>query len=128
MLIAARAVLGRGALLPVAMSVLPVLFTDEERPKAIELLMVGNILSFPIGPILEGWHLTNYWWGTVFLINVQVVVIAISAVATLLPESRGVENLKLDVVGLIISSASLVGITYAVIKAGDKGLGNGVTI
>lgn len=130
MLIAARAVLGLGAaaLLPLALSVLPVLFTEEERPKAIALLMVGNMVSFPIGPILGGWLLTNYWWGTVFLINVPIVVIAIVAIALLLPESRGAVRRKLDLPGLLSSSAGLVALTYAVIRSGERGWGDGVTL
>ena len=45
------------------------------------------MLSFPIGPIVGGYLLDHFWWGSVFLINVPVVVIALVAVAFLLPES-----------------------------------------
>ena len=60
----------------------------EERRKAIAIMSAATMLSFPIGPILGGCLLDHFWWGSVFLINVPVVVIALVAVAFLLPESR----------------------------------------
>jgi DHA2 family multidrug resistance protein-like MFS transporter len=52
-------------------------------------MMAGaTFVAFPIGPILGGWLLTNYWWGWVFLINVPVVVVGLAAVVALVPESR----------------------------------------
>ena len=89
-LIAARAVLGIGAaaIFPLALSVLPVLFAPEERQRAVAAIAGASMLSFPIGPIVGGYLLDHFWWGSVFLINVPVVVIALVAVAVLLPESR----------------------------------------
>jgi DHA2 family multidrug resistance protein-like MFS transporter len=89
-LIAARAVLGIGAaaIFPLALSVLPVLFAPEERQRAVAAIAGASMLSFPIGPIVGGYLLSHFWWGSVFLINVPVVVIALAAVALLMPESR----------------------------------------
>ncbi|MGD0944820.1 MAG: MFS transporter [Acidimicrobiales bacterium] len=56
-------------------------------------------MAFPTGPILGGWLLTNYWWGWVFLINLPVVVVGLSAVVVLLPKSRAPERPGLDLVG-----------------------------
>ena len=88
--IAARAVLGLGGavMLPMVIGQLPVLFAAEERAKAIAAVMAATMVGYPIGPILGGWLLTNYWWGSVFLINVPVVVLALIAVLMWLPESR----------------------------------------
>ena len=90
-LIAARAVLGLAAavILPLSLAVLPVLFTPAERPRAIAAVGGATFLGYPIGPILGGWLLDHFWWGSVFLINLPVVMIAIVAVAFLMPESRG---------------------------------------
>ncbi len=90
MLIATRAVLGLGAaaIIPLALAVLPVMCSEEERPRAVILLMGTTIVAYPIGPILGGWLLTHFWWRSVFLINVPVAGIAVTAVALLLPESR----------------------------------------
>src|SRR6266568_3716405 len=98
-LIAARAVLGLGAaaILPLSLSVLPVLFTPQERPKAIAGVTAAVFISYPIGPILGGWLLDNFWWGSVFLINVPVVLVALAAVATLMPESRSEHRPRVDV-------------------------------
>ena len=88
--IAARTVLGlaAGAMIPLVLSVLAVMFTDQERTKAVSAWAAANFLALPIGPILGGWLLSNYWWGWVFLLNVPVVVIGLVAVVVLVPESR----------------------------------------
>jgi MFS transporter, DHA2 family, multidrug resistance protein len=129
-LIAFRAVLGLGAaaILPLALSVLPVLFTEEERPKAIAAVSAAIFLSYPVGPILGGWLLDRFWWGSVFLINVPVVVVAVTVVALLMPESRSSERPRVDVIGMGISSLGLATLTYGTIKAGENGWGNSVAL
>ena len=129
-LIAARALLGFGAaaILPLSLSVLPVLFTPEERPRAIAAVTGAVFVSYPVGPILGGWLLDNFWWGSVFLINVPVVVIAITAVAVLMPESRSEHRPRVDAAGMVISSVGLTGLTYGVIKAGQDGWGDPIAI
>src|SRR5580692_8505867 len=89
-LIAARAVLGLAAavILPISLAMLPVMFTPPERPRAIAAVGGATFLGYPIGPILGGWLLDHFWWGSVFLINVPVVVIAVIAVTWLMPETR----------------------------------------
>ncbi len=122
-LIAARAVLGIGAaaIFPLSLSVIPVLFAPQERQKAIALMASATFVSFPIGPIVGGYLLDHFWWGSVFLINVPVVVLALAAVAILLPESRSEQRLRVDYLGVILSSAGLAGLTYGFIKAGQDG-------
>ena len=123
---AARVLIGLGGagLIVMALSVLTVLFSKEERPKAVGIMAAANFVAFPIGPILGGWLLTNYWWGWVFLINVPVVIFALAAVVVLLPESRASERPGLDFVGVAASAAGLVVVTYGLIKAGQDGWGN----
>ncbi len=130
MLIGARIMLGIGAafILPLALSVLPVFFSDSERPKAIAVLMGGVFLAYPLGPILGGWLLTYFWWGSVFLINVPIVLIALAAVAILLPESKSSEQHKLDVMGVVISSLGLTGITYGAIQAESRGWNDSLVV
>ena len=122
-LIAARAVLGIGAaaIFPLSLSVIPVLFAPEERQRAIALMASATIISFPIGPIVGGYLLDHFWWGSVFLINVPVVALAVAAVAFLLPESRSEQRPSVDDLGVILSSAGLAGLTYGFIKAGQDG-------
>lgn len=125
-LIAARAALGLGAafLMPLSMSVLRVVFTDEERPRAIAIWAAANVVGIPLGPIVGGWLLDNFWWGSAFLINVPMTAIGLVAVAALLPESRSGERRRLDLAGVLTSSFGLVGITYGVISAGEHGWGD----
>ena len=125
-LIAARAVLGVGAaaIFPLALSVLPVLFAPEERQRAIAAISGATMLSFPIGPIVGGYLLSHFWWGSVFLINVPIVVIAIIAVAVLMPESRSARRPSIDLSGLFVSGVGLVALTYGFIKAGQDGWSN----
>ncbi len=125
-LIAARAVLGLGAaaIMPLALAIIPVLFVPEERQKATAVMASTIFLSFPIGPLVGGSLLDHFWWGSVFLINVPVVVAALIAVAVLMPESRSAQRPGIDVAGVLISSAGLAGLTYGFIRAGQDGWGN----
>ncbi|HEY3261019.1 MAG TPA: DHA2 family efflux MFS transporter permease subunit [Pseudonocardiaceae bacterium] len=126
-LVAARALLGLGAafMMPLSMAVLPVLFTDEERPRAINVWVAATAIGLPLGPIVGGWLLDNFWWGSVFLINVPLIAAALVAVSVLLPESRSSQRVRLDPVGALVSSAGLGAFTYGVIAAGERGWTDG---
>jgi DHA2 family multidrug resistance protein-like MFS transporter len=124
--IAARFVLGlAGAgIVVMALSALTVLFTEEERPRAVGVWAAANFLALPIGPLLGGWLLTHYWWGWVFLLNVPVAVVGLIAALALVPESRSPQRPGLDPVGMAASTAGLVGLTYGFIEAGRNGWTN----
>jgi EmrB/QacA subfamily drug resistance transporter len=125
-LIAARAALGLSAafLIPLSMAVLPVLFEPRERARALGIWVTASAASFPIGPIVGGWLLDRFWWGSVFLINLPVVGLGLVAVAALVPESRNPHAPRLDVLGAITSSLGLAGVTYGFIEAGEQGWGD----
>jgi MFS transporter, DHA2 family, multidrug resistance protein len=129
-LIAARAALGLAAavILPLALAVLPVMFTPDERPKAIGIVGGATFIGYPLGPILGGWLLDHYWWGSVFLINVPIAALALAAVVFLMPESRGSSRLGIDVTGVVISSAGLAVLTYGVIRAGQDGWSDTIAV
>src|SRR4051794_21879258 len=80
------------------------------------------------GPIVGGWLLDHYAWGSVFLINVPVVVIGLVAISVLLPESRNPRPSRIDVPGVVLSSVRLVGFTYGVIEGGENGWGEPATL
>ncbi len=124
--IGARVLLGfAGAgLIVMALSALAVLFSEEERPKAVGIWAAANMIAFPIGPIFGGWLLTHHWWGWVFLMNVPVSIIGFVAVAALVPESRSALRPGIDSVGIVSSSAGLVSMTYGFIEAGEHGWGS----
>jgi EmrB/QacA subfamily drug resistance transporter len=123
---AARVLIGlAGAgLIVMTFSVLTVLFSKKDRPKAVGIAAGATFLAFPIGPILGGWLLTNFWWGWVFLINVPVIVVGLSAVVALVPESRASKRPGSDLVGVLASATGLVILTYGLIKAGQDDWSN----
>src|SRR3982074_2704466 len=73
-------VAGRALVLPLSLSRLPSMFPPEERPRAISVTAAGAFLGLPLGPLVAGWLLTHYDWGSVFLINAPVGVIALIGV------------------------------------------------
>lgn len=121
--IAARLVLGAAgsAMIVMALSVLTVLFDEQERPRAIAIWGAANFLALPIGPILGGWIIANAWWGWVFLINVPVALVGFIAVVALVPESRSPERPGVDLPGVLGASGGLALLTYGLIQAGDAG-------
>jgi DHA2 family multidrug resistance protein-like MFS transporter len=123
---AARVLLGlAGAgVVVMAIAALTVLFSKEERPKAVGVWAAANFLALPLGPIVGGWLLTHYWWGWVFLLNVPVALVGLTAVAVLMPGSRAAERPGLDPAGVAASAAGLVALTYGLIRAGQHGWGN----
>ncbi|RUT35497.1 DHA2 family efflux MFS transporter permease subunit [Paenibacillus zeisoli] len=125
-LIAGRAALGLGAafLLPLSMSIIPVIFTEQERSKAIGIWVTANSIGIPLGPIVGGWLLNNYSWGSVFLIDIPIIIVGLLAVSILLPESRSSEKPRVDLPGVLLSSIGLSGLTYGVIEVGEKGWGD----
>src|SRR4030095_7250133 len=122
-LIAARALLGLGGaiMLPMVLALIPVLFDETERARAIGAITAAAVLGFPIGPLLGGWMLTRFDWSWVFVINLPVVALALVAVAVLLPENRSHVRQRIDLVGVALSAAGLALLTYGVISAGDAG-------
>jgi EmrB/QacA subfamily drug resistance transporter len=121
--IAARALMGIGAaiLTPITAAIIPTLFPPAERAKAIAFMAIGLGAGVPLGPIVGGYLLQHFWWGSVFLVNVPVVVLAMIAVAVLIPESRDPTPRRVDVVGGLLSTAGLVAFVYAVIAAPTEG-------
>jgi EmrB/QacA subfamily drug resistance transporter len=121
--IGARALMGIGAaiLTPITGAIIPSLFPVAERTKAIAFMAIGLGAGVPLGPIVGGYLLKHFWWGSVFLVNVPVVIVAIIAVAVLIPESKDPTPRRVDVVGGLLSTAGLVAFVYAVIAAPTDG-------
>jgi EmrB/QacA subfamily drug resistance transporter len=128
--LAARVLLGfAGApLIVMAMSALAVLFSEEERPKAVGIWAAVNFVSLPIGPILGGYILSHAWWGWVFLMNAPVALLGLLAVMLLVPETKASQTPGLDPIGVGSSAAGLVGVTYGLIEAGQNGWGSATAL
>lgn len=122
-LIGARALMGIGgaAIMPVTLSIISNVFDPRERGKAIGIWSGAVGLAIAVGPILGGALLEHFWWGSVFLINVPVVIVGLVAVAVLVPESRDPRPGRLDFAGVAMSVVGLVGLTYGIINGGEHG-------
>ena len=119
---------GAAMVIPGAIGALPVLFSEAERPKAVAAMMAATMLGQPIGPLLGGWLLTTFWWGSVFIINVPVVLVAIAAVAAFVPESRSERRPRFDLPGILLSSGGLALLVYGVIQAGETSWGDATAL
>ncbi len=126
-LIAMRALMGVGAafIVPLSLSILPSMFTPEERPRAISATAAGAFLGLPLGPLVAGWLLTHYAWGSVFLINVPVVALALLGVWFLVPEGKDPNPRAFDWVGGILAVVGVTALVYGVIEQPIRGWTDG---
>ena len=129
-LIAARAAMGVGAavIFPTTLSLITNIFADPiKRAKAIGLwaAMVG--VGVAAGPITGGWLLEHFWWGSIFMVNVPVAVVAIVGGVLFIPTSRDPAAPRVDVPGLFLSAIGITALVYTVIEAPNWGWGSGRT-
>ncbi|MEW9529095.1 DHA2 family efflux MFS transporter permease subunit [Microbispora sp. NPDC049125] len=125
-LIAARALMGAGGavIMPLSTSILPVIFPPAERGRAIAIWTAAMALGLPLGPLVGGYLLDHFWWGSIFLINIPVVVIALVAAIVFVPESRAASPSRLDVPGAVLSVTGLAALVYGFIQAPADGWGD----
>lgn len=120
-LIAYRALMALGAafVMPATLAVLMNVFEREEQPKAIGIWAGGVGLAIAIGPITGGLLLDHFWWGSVFLINVPIVIAALALMVWLVPDSRDPRPGRVDPIGVVLSVVGLVLLVYGIIKGGE---------
>ncbi|MEV8630453.1 MFS transporter [Streptosporangium sp. NPDC051023] len=120
-LIVARAFMGVGgaAIMPATLAIISNVFPPEERGKAIGIWAGGVGIAVAIGPITGGLLIEHFWWGSVFLINLPIVLVSMVLIAFIVPESRDPRPSKLDPVGVLLSIVGLVAITYGIIRGGE---------
>jgi EmrB/QacA subfamily drug resistance transporter len=123
MLIATRSLMGVGGalIMPSTLSILTNVFPAEERGRAIGVWAGVSGLGIAIGPIVGGWLLNLFWWGSVFFVNVPVVIVALVAGRLIVPNSKDPSPHALDPVGAILSIAGLVSLVYGIIEAPSHG-------
>jgi EmrB/QacA subfamily drug resistance transporter len=123
-LIAARAVMGVGAavVFPTTLSILSNVFSDRvERAKAIGVWGATVGVGVAFGPIVGGYLLEHFWWGSVFLAMAPIAALAIVLVARFVPTSRDPATPRLDRVGLLLSTAMIGPLVYTIIEAPTRG-------
>jgi DHA2 family multidrug resistance protein-like MFS transporter len=121
-LILARAAMGFGgaAVMPQTLSIIANVFEPEERGRAIGVWAAAVGMAIAIGPITGGLLLDHFWWGSVFLINVPIVVVGVIAIGLIVPESRSSQRARIDYGGVLLSIAGLVLLTYGIIEGGER--------
>jgi EmrB/QacA subfamily drug resistance transporter len=130
-LIGARAMMGLGAamMFPATLSLLTNVFTARrERAAAIGLWGATTGVGIATGPIIGGWLLEHYWWGSVFLFMVPVAAGVAVLAAWAIPTSRDPRTPKTDWRGLILSAAGMGVLVLGIIQAPDWGWGSARTI
>jgi EmrB/QacA subfamily drug resistance transporter len=130
-LIAARALMGIGAALifPATLAIAVNVFTDpRERAAAIGIWTAITGMGVALGPICGGWLLAHFWWGSVFLVNVPVAMVAVAGTLALVPDSRDQRAPRLDLAGLALSVAGVTLLVDTLIEAPRHGWASAVTV
>ena len=113
--------IGGALIMPATLSILTNVFPAEERGRAIGIWAGVSGLGIAIGPIVGGWLLSHFWWGSVFLVNVPVVIVALVAGRMIVPNSKDPSPSALDPVGAVLSIVGLVSLVYGIIEAPSHG-------
>jgi MFS family permease len=119
LLIFSRGVMGLGAALvfPTTLSIITNTFTERgERAKAIGLWGAMTGLGVASGPIIGGWLLESFYWGSVFVVMVPAAIVGIIATLMFIPESRDPESPAIDWGGVALSTVALAALVVAIIQ------------
>jgi len=124
-LIIARALMGisGAAVLPSTLSIISNVFAPHERAKAIGIWAGAVGLALAIGPITGGILLAHFWWGSVFLVNVPIVIVALALMFVIVPDSRDPKPGRLDPIGVGLSIVGITVFVYGIVRGGDVGWG-----
>ncbi|MCA1824968.1 MAG: DHA2 family efflux MFS transporter permease subunit [Frankia sp.] len=122
-IVVARAVMGLGAalIMPATLSILTNVFPPHERARAIGIWAGLSGAGAAMGPLASGWLLEHFWWGSVFLVNMPVVLLAMGAGRVLVPTSRDPAQPPLDPIGAGLSILGLTSLVYGIIEAPNEG-------
>jgi EmrB/QacA subfamily drug resistance transporter len=122
-LIGTRVVMGLGAafVMPATLSILNAVCPPKKRAQAIAAWSAVAGVAIVIGPTLGGFLLSHFWWGSVFLVNLPLVAIALAGVLHIVPETAETAGRRLDILGTALVAAALFAIVDAIIEAPVRG-------
>ena len=126
-----RGAMGVGAALvfPATLAIITNVFTDPvERAKAIGVWSAVSGAAVAFGPVVGGLLLEHFWWGSVFLINVPIVAIALILGSRLVPTSKDPAGHHLEPLGLVLSIAMIGLLVYTVIEGPHRGWASATTL
>ncbi len=124
-LFASRALLGvfGATLMPSTLSLIRNIFENrEDRRLAIATWAAMFAGGAALGPVVGGWLLERFWWGSVFFINVPIIVIFLIVAVVLLPESRDPRPGRIDVPSIGLSLATMLPIVLAIKQFAEHGI------
>ena len=129
-LIATRALMGASAafIMPSTLSILVNVFPPEERARAIAIWAGVTGGAGAIGPVASGWLLGHFWFGSVFLVNVPFIALALIGGFLFVPRSRDPEHADLDPIGAVLSIIGISSLVYALIQGPDVGWASAETL
>jgi EmrB/QacA subfamily drug resistance transporter len=119
---------GAAALMPATLAIIIATFDVHRRARAIGIWAGIGGIGGAAGPLLGGVLLQHFWWGSVFLINVPIAVIAVIGAVIAISESKAEKPAPIDPVGVTLSALGLTALTYALIVAPNKHWGSGVVL
>ena len=123
-LLTARALMGATAafIFPATLSILTTTFDDNsERAKAFGIWGATAGVAVAVGPIVGGSLLVHFWYGSIFLVNIPIVIIALVLSAFVVPESKRPGAHALDVGGLALGTCGVSALVLAVIQGPSWG-------
>ncbi|WP_052852690.1 MFS transporter [Streptomyces avicenniae] len=126
MLITARALLGvaGAAVLPSTLALIIHMFADaKQRATAIAMWVTALSAGIAIGPVIGGVLLEYFWWGSVFLVGVPVMALALPPILLLVPEYRDPEPGRFDLVSVALFLLGILPVVYAVKRVAEDGWG-----
>jgi EmrB/QacA subfamily drug resistance transporter len=130
-LIAARCVMGLGAamIFPATLSLISNVFTERgERARAIGLWGASAGAAIALGPIVGGWLLEHFSWQSIFVAMVPVAALGAALVAVSVPTSRDPRAPRMDIPGLVLSTAAMAALIYTIIEAPIRGWSSGLSL
>ena len=121
-LILFRALMGIGAaaVQPQTLSIIQNVFEPQERAKAIGIWAGASGAAIALGPIAGGALLKYFWWGSVFLVNVPIVIVGVVAIFFLVPDSKDPHPQRIDPFGVVLSMVALVALVFGIIEGGNS--------
>ncbi|MDT0567097.1 MFS transporter [Streptomyces sp. DSM 3412] len=127
LVIVARAVMGIGAavVMPATLSLVVATFPRSERAKAITAWAATSGVAVAVGPLVSGWLLEDHAWGSTFLINVPIALLAVFGALALVPPSKAQGMGRIDYVGGLLSIVTVGSLIYAAIEGPHSGWGAG---